>query len=137
MKEIIAVSACLLGANVKYNGKNNYDKKLKEYLKDKIIVPICPEINGGLKVPRIPSEIKSGKIINSQGEDVTKYFLDGAKRTLEELKKIGCKKAILKANSPSCGAFHIYDGNFNHTLILGEGITAKLLKENGIEIIEI
>ena len=133
--EYILVSACLLGINCKYNGKNNYNEKLVEYLKDKSIIPICPEIYGGLPTPRIPSEIKGDKVINKEGKDVTENFLRGAKETLELAKKFNAKKAILKAKSPSCGYGLIYDGSFSDKLIEGSGITAKILEQNGIEIL--
>ena len=133
--EYILVSACLLGINCKYNGKNNYNEKLVEYLKDKSIIPICPEIYGGLPTPRIPSEIKEDRVINKEGVDVTENFLRGAKETLELAQKFNAKKAILKAKSPSCGYGLIYDGSFSDKLIEGSGITAKILEQNGIEIL--
>ena len=135
MKEKILVSACLLGTNCKYNGGNNYDPSIDEYLKDYEIIPICPEVLGGLSTPRHPSEIKDNKVINNKGEDVTSFFIKGAELTLEIAKKHNVKKALLKAKSPSCGNGKIYDGTFTDTLTEGDGITTKLLKENGIEII--
>lgn len=133
--EIILVSACLLGTNCKYNGKNNKNDKVLEYIKDKYVIPICPEVFGGLSIPRIPSEINGNKVINKEGEDVTKYFMDGAYKTLDIAKSLNIKKAILKQKSPSCGSGKIYDGTFSNNIIVGDGITAKLLKENNIEII--
>ena len=135
MKEKILVSACLLGVNCKYNGGNNYDPKVEEFLKDYDPVLICPEQMGGLPTPRVPSEIKGDRVINKDGEDVTDKFVLGAEETLFIAKKYDIKKALLKAKSPSCGNGKIYDGTFSDTLIEGDGITTKLLKENGIEII--
>ena len=133
--EIILVSACLLGYNCKYNGKNNKNDKVLEYIKDKYVIPICPEIFGGLSTPRIPSEINDNKVINKEGMDVTKYFMDGANKTLEIAKTLNIKKALLKQKSPSCGCGKIYDGTFTNNIINSDGITTKLLKENNIEVI--
>lgn len=133
--EKVIVSACLLGENCKYNGKNNKNDKVLEFIKDKQVIPICPEVFGGLSTPRVPSEIKDNNVVNKDGIDVTKYFIDGANKTLSIAKKYNVKKAILKQKSPSCGYGKIYDGNFNGNIIDGYGITAKLLKENNIDII--
>lgn len=133
--EIILVSACLLGTNCKYNGKNNKNDKILEYIKDKYVIPICPEVFGGLSIPRIPSEIKDNSVINKEGIDVTKYFVNGSKKTLDIAKALDIKKAILKQKSPSCGCGKIYDGTFSGNIIDGDGITTRLLKENGIEVI--
>ncbi len=137
MKEKILVSACLLGLNCKYNGENNYSEEIDDFLKDYDVIPVCPEIFGGLPTPRHPSEIKSGRVVNDLGEDVTENFLKGAEETLKLAKKYNIKKALLKAKSPSCGNGKIYDGTFTNQLIVGDGITTKILKENGIEIITI
>ena len=128
----IIVSACLLGDNVKYNGKNNKNDKLIDFLKDYEVIKICPEVMGGLSIPRLPSEIRDNKVINQKGRDVTLEYTKGAQEVLEIIKKQNMRIAILKQNSPSCGSTHIYDGTFSHNLISGEGITTKLLKENGI-----
>lgn len=135
MKEKVLVSMCLLGINCKYNGENNLSEEVLEYIKDKEVYPICPEIMGGLKTPRNPSEIRKNKVINNIGEDVTQQYIKGAEETLKIAKLFNIKKAILKAKSPSCGNGKIYDGTFTSTLIKGDGITTKLLKENGIEVI--
>ena len=131
----IIVSACLLGYNVKYDGKNNLNDELIEFLKNHEVISVCPEVMGGLSTPRIPSEINNNKVINKKGIDVTDEFLEGASRTLEIAKTNDIKVAILKKNSPSCGSNKIYDGTFSHTLTNGDGITAKLLKENGITVL--
>ncbi len=131
----IMVSACLLGDNVKYNGGNNRNEELINFLKDFEIIKICPEVMGGLSIPRIPSEIKNNKVFNRDGMDVTDYFYNGARKVLELAKKENIKVAILKERSPSCGSELIYDGTFKGNIIMGEGITTKLLKENGITIL--
>lgn len=133
--EKILVSACLLGINCKYDGENNKNDKVIEYIKDKEVIPICPEIMGGLPTPRIPSEIKDNKVITKENKDVTNSFYKGAEEVLYLAKLLNAKKALLKAKSPSCGVGEIYDGTFTHTKIKGDGITTRLLKENNIEVI--
>ena len=130
--EKILVSACLLGKKTRYDGKDNYIPSMEELAKHFEIIPICPEVEGGLPTPRLPSEILDGKVINVEGEDNTAYFLLGAKEALQKAKEYGIRYAILKAKSPSCGASEIYDGTFTHTLKKGDGITAALLKEAGV-----
>lgn len=132
----VMVSACLLGDNVKYNGKNNKNDALIKFLKDKEIIKICPECLGGLTVPRSPSEIRGNLVINKEGNDVTNSFLKGAQKTLEIAENENIKVAILKKNSPSCGSRKIYDGTFSNNLIDGEGITAKQLKKHGIVVLD-
>ena len=136
-KEKILVSGCLLGLNCKYDGGNNYSKEIDEFLKDYEVIPICPEIMGGLPTPRIASERLGDKVITKDGRDVTEQFKKGAEECLFLAQKYNVKKALLKMKSPSCGSGKIYDGSFTHTLIDGNGLTAELLKNNGIEIIAI
>lgn len=136
-KEKILVSSCLLGLNCKYNGGNNYSKEIDEFLKDYDVIPICPEIMGGLPTPRVASERVGDKVITKDGRDVTAQYKKGAEETLFLAQKYHVKKALLKLKSPSCGSGKIYDGTFSHTLIDGDGVTAELLKNNGIEIIGI
>lgn len=139
------VSACLCGINCKYSGGNNYNEKVQKLLKEGKAILVCPEQLGGLTTPRLPAEIVEGtaeeildgkgRVLNSKGEDVTKYFVKGAKETLEIAKMAGCTMAILKSKSPSCGFQKIYNGNFNGTLKKGNGITAELLLKNGVSVI--
>lgn len=136
-KEKILVSSCLLGLNCKYNGGNNYSKEIDEYLKDYEVIPICPEIMGGLPTPRIASERLGDKVITKDGKDVTEQYKKGAEECLYLAQKYDVKKALLKLRSPSCGIGKIYDGTFTHTLVDGNGVAAELLKKNGIEIITI
>lgn len=134
-KENVLISACLLGLNCKYNGKNNYIDKV-EALKEKYnLIPVCAEIFGGLPTPRIPAERLQNKVINKDGIDVTNEFEKGAEEVLKVAKFYNVKMAILKEKSPSCGLGKIYDGTFSKTLIEGNGVTADLLIKNGIKII--
>ena len=131
---VYGVSACLVGKNTKYDGKNNYNQAVIDFLKDKEYILICPEVMGGLPTPRVPSEQLNDKVINQIGEDVTTNFTDGAKKSLELLKEKGVEAVILKERSPSCGYKKVYDGTFSKTLIERHGVFAKLAIENGIKI---
>lgn len=135
MKERILVSACLLGVNCKYNGQNNENQEVLDFIKDKEVIIVCPEILGGLTTPRKPAEIVADKVINIDGNDVTSNYIRGAEETLKLAKLFGVKKALLKSKSPSCGHHLVYDGTFTNTLTTKDGITTKLLKENNIEVI--
>lgn len=136
-KEKILVSACLLGVNCKYDGGNNGSEEIDEFLKDYEIIPICPEIMGGLPTPRVASQRVGDKVLTKDGKDVTEQYVKGAKESLFLAKKYDVKKALLKLRSPSCGYRQIYDGTFSHNLTDGNGVTAELLEKNGIEIITI
>jgi len=133
-KEMILCNACLLGINCKYDGTSNKNKKVLKLAKNFILIPVCPEILGGLPIPREPSERKGKKVITKSGKDVTKYFEKGAREVLKICKILKIKKAILKQKSPSCGCGKIYDGTFSGKLIKGDGVTAKLLKKNKIKV---
>ena len=135
-KEKVVVSACLLGENCKYNGKNNKNEKVIDFLKDKEVIVVCPEAMGGLSIPRLKSEIYGeNKVINEKGEDVTDCFVKGASKALEIVLKNDVKLAVLKEKSPSCGSKKIYNGEFNGTLINGSGVFAKMLIEKGIKVL--
>ena len=134
--EKILISACLVGDKCKYDGKSNYNPLIKELLEYYELVPFCPEVEGGLSIPRDPCEIsKDQKVVSSKGRDVTRQFEDGAEKAYNICMYLGIRYAILKDNSPSCGSTSIYDGSFKSRLIKGEGITTKYLKEKGIRII--
>lgn len=130
----IAVSSCLLGICCKYNGKSNYNKEICELQKYYQLVPICPEVLGGLGIPRVPSEIVKDQVINQNGDNVTNNYIEGANKAYQILKENNIKVAILKSKSPSCGYKEIYDGTFSHALIEGNGVTTKLFLDNGIKI---
>lgn len=141
---MIAVSACLCGINCRYDADNCKNEKIVELFNKSEVLPICPELLGGLKTPREPHEIIGGtgrdvlngkaKIVSRSGIDNTKKFVDGANKTLHLLQKLGINKVILKSKSPSCGYGKIYDGTFSGKLIDGNGILAELLLANGIQI---
>ena len=116
------------------SGGNNKNEKVIA-LSDKFeIIPVCPECFGGLPIPRVPSEIKNGRVYSKNGEDLTEAFMSGAEQTLYIAKEANAPCAVLKENSPSCGFGKIYDGTFSGNKIDGNGITAQLLFDNEIQI---
>ena len=130
----VAVSACLVGKNTKYNGGNNYNEAVMKYLLDKEYITICPEVTGGLLTPRVPSERVNEKVINKIGEDVTINFFDGAQKEIEKLLKENINIIIVKEKSPSCGYKQIYDGTFTNTLTDGNGVFVELALKQGFTI---
>lgn len=134
MKQRIVVSACLLGENCKYNGGNNYYEKIEELKEYFDIIPICPECFGGLPIPRVPSEIIGDRVYSKTGEDLTDAFNDGAEKALYIAMERNCSAGVLKERSPSCGFGKIYDGTFTGSICDGNGVTANLLSQNGIQI---
>jgi len=138
MKEKLLISACLMGQNVKYNGKNNLID-LSSLQEKYTLIPFCPEVEGGLPTPRPPSEIISFnplKIININGVDVTHNFILGATKCVELAKKLNIKQALLKSNSPSCSSSMVYDGSFSGKLTKGKGVSTLFLEKEGIEIFD-
>ncbi len=135
---------CLLGVNCNFEAKNWLNPQLLEEFQKGNLFPICPEVLGGLSVPREPAEIQGGtgadvlagkaKVVNMQGQDVTSQFLKGAQEALRIAKAVGAKEALLTERSPSCGCGLIFDGSFKGKFIEGDGVTAALLKKNGIKV---
>jgi len=138
LSKLYLVSACLLGVNCRYDGDNNYNQRLFEYFEESLLYPVCPEVMGGLSIPRKPCEIVQAeddlKVKDIDGNDKTKQFVQGAQKTLKIAELLNIKKAIFMERSPSCGVHKIYDGKFNNNLISGQGITTKLLEKNDIKV---
>ncbi|MCS7115070.1 MAG: DUF523 domain-containing protein [Nitrososphaerota archaeon] len=128
-------SACLLGIRCRYNGKSALNRKVVELLKTETLIPVCPEQLGGLPTPREPAEIRGKRVITRSGKDVTENFKRGAEQVLKLARLFNAKEAILKQGSPSCGCGKVYDGTFTGKVVEGYGITAALLKKNGVRII--
>lgn len=133
----ILVSACLLGRDCKYNGGNNYSEKVAEYVKGHDVIPVCPEVAGGLPIPRIPCEIVGGTVTTRNGESKDREFRAGADICLKKALEEKVDLAILQSRSPSCGVKQIYDGSFTGKLIPEKGVFAEMLSENGIKIIDL
>lgn len=131
----LLISACLLGINCRYDGTGNLLEDMQQLKKKYHLIPICPEILGGLPTPRTPSERLDSKVVTKTGEDVTEEFLRGAQEVLKLAKLFDCSYAVLKERSPSCGYGQIYDGSFTGRLIPGDGVLADLLSSHGITIL--
>lgn len=130
----ILVSACLLGVQCKYSGGSNLTQGLAQALQaaGHSLVPVCPEVYGGLPTPRTPAERVGERVLTKDGCDVTAQYQKGAAAAVQLAQLTGCTAAVLKANSPSCGCGTIYDGTFRHRKIAGDGVTAELLQAHGI-----
>lgn len=132
--ENLLISACLLGIPCRYDGKSVKGVDVERLREKYNLVPVCPEIYGGLSTPRVPSERQGEKTVMKDGADVTENYLRGAKAAYDLCLQLDCRKALLKERSPSCGKDKIYDGTFSGTLIDGMGVTAEYLIERGIEV---
>jgi len=132
----IMVSACLLGENCKYNGGNNRSPELLHLLSGHEVVPVCPEVLGGLPTPRAPAEIVNGVVINREGVSVDDAFRLGAKKAIEMARQEKPDLIILQSRSPSCGVKEIYDGTFSGKLIPGYGVFAEMALQAGFRVID-
>ena len=146
MMKFVLVSSCLLGKPVRYNGTHKLaeDEVLARLLSEGRVVSVCPELAGGMPVPRPPAEIIGGggmqvfsglaRVVDAQGNDVSRAFIAGSVQTLEQAKLKNIRVAILKEDSPSCGSSSIYDGTFTGKRVQGQGVTAALLESEGIRV---
>ena len=132
----IMVSACLLGENCKYSGGNNRDENVLRFIDGHEVIPVCPEAMGGLPTPRPPAEIVRGEVINREGKSVDAQYRRGAQMALEIARREKIDLAILQSRSPSCGVKEIYDGTFSGKRIPGQGVTARLLAEQGFKLVD-
>ena len=133
----IMVSACLLGENCKYSGGNNLKPELVRLLSGHTVIPVCPEVLGGLPVPRIPAEIVNGTVINREGESVDAAFRLGAEKALDAARREKPDLMVLQSRSPSCGVKEIYDGTFSGKKIPGRGIFAELAVQAGFRVMDV
>ena len=133
----IMVSACLIGENCKYNGKNNKNEKVLALLEGNEVIPICPEVMGGLPTPRVPAEVVRDVVTTRHGRVVDQEFRRGARLSLAIAQREKPDLIILQSRSPSCGARQRYDGTFTGTLIDRPGVTAELLIENGFQPVDV
>ncbi|MBQ3954640.1 MAG: DUF523 domain-containing protein [Clostridia bacterium] len=132
----IMISACLTGENCKYNGGNNRRDALLEMLADHTLIPVCPEIMGGLPTPRTPAEIRDGAVVTKDGRSVDREFRSGAELTLAKAAGERPDLIVLMSRSPSCGVRQRYDGTFSGRLTDGAGVTAALLMKAGFRVLD-
>ena len=133
----IMVSSCLLGINCKYNGGNNQSDRLLRLLSGHTVIPVCPEVLGGLPTPRIPAEIVNGIVTNRNGESVDEAFRKGAEEALKIAEREQPDLIILQSRSPSCGVKQVYDGTFSGKLIPGRGVFAELARKAGFRVMDV
>ena len=126
-----------MGENCKYNGGNNLNEKVLEYVRGHEVISVCPEVMGGLPVPRVPAEIVEGVVTARDGRNVDKEFRTGAKKALEIAMENQVDLVILQSRSPSCGVKEIYDGTFTAKRMDGQGVFAKMLAAKGIHILDV
>ena len=132
----ILVSACLLGENCKYNGGNNYNAAVAEFVKDKEVLAVCPELLAGMGCPRTPIEIVNGVLMDRNGNNVDAAMREAVAHALERIQQEQIRCAILQSRSPTCGVNQVYDGSFSGKLTAGSGIFAQALKEKGCRVID-
>ena len=133
---VILVSACLLGENCKYNGGNNRNERVLRYVQGHEVIPVCPEVLGGLPCPRKPVEWVGERVLTRDGDDCTENFRIGVQRALEVIADQQVDLAILQSRSPTCGVKQIYDGTFSGVRIDGQGALAKALAARGIPLMD-
>ena len=132
----ILVSGCLLGENCKYNGGNNYNPRIVEFLKDKEVISICPEIMAGMGCPRNPIEIVDGVLTDCHGKNVDSLIRKSVMEIMERIRDEEIQCAVLQSRSPTCGVNQVYDGTFSGKLIPGSGVFAKSLMDAGYRVID-
>ena len=132
----VLVSGCLLGENCKYNGGNNYNPRVVEFLKDKEVISICPEMMAGMGCPRNPIEIVDGVLTDCHGKNVDALIRKSVMEIMERIRDEEIQCAVLQSRSPTCGVNQVYDGTFSGKLIPGSGIFAKSLMDAGYLVID-
>ena len=132
----IIVSACLLGENCKYSGGNNYDPKVENFVRGREVIRVCPEVLAGLGIPRIPIEIRDGKVIRRDGVVVDAAIREAVAKILDQIRDEDIECAILKARSPTCGVHQVYDGTFSGKLVDGAGVLAQALLDAGYKVLD-
>lgn len=131
----LLISACLMGIKCRYDGGAQRLSRLDELMERYVLVPVCPEVMGGLSTPRDPSEIVNGRVISCKGRDVTEAFAKGAEEAARIARMCSCTCALLKERSPSCGCGQVYDGTFSGAKREGNGLCADALLKQGVRVI--
>lgn len=132
----ILVSACLLGENCKYNGGNNFNPAVAEFVRDREVIPVCPERMAGLSCPRTPIEIVDGVLMDRDGKNVDEVLRNAVAQAMEQISKEDISCAVLQSRSPTCGVNQVYDGSFSGKKIPGSGVFAQALKSAGYRVID-
>ena len=131
----ILVSACLLGVECNHDGRSSPSPAAQRLAAEFSLVPVCPEVMGGLPTPRAAAEVQPDRrVVNESGDDVTDAYRRGAEAAVELARAVAAERAVLKARSPSCGCHEVYDGTFTRTRVAGEGVTARALRAAGLHV---
>ena len=130
----LLISACLLGCRCRYDGASKPQPWLAALAEHHTLVPVCPEQMGGLATPRPPAERQGDRVVTKEGADVTAQYRRGAEEALRLCRLFDCQAALLKERSPSCGCGSVYDGTFTGVLTAGDGVTAELLRAEGVPV---
>ena len=130
----LLISACLLGCRCRYDGASKPQPWLAALAERHELVPVCPEQMGGLATPRPPAERQGDRVMTKEGADVTAQYRRGAEEALRLCRLFHCQAALLKERSPSCGCGSVYDGTFTGVLTAGDGVTAELLRAEGVPV---
>lgn len=133
-RPLVLISACLCGERCRYNGEVLSYPRFERLVHEGLALAVCPEVLGGLGVPRPPCEIRGGRVIAGDAKDVTEAFEKGARAVLAPARQHGIRAAVFKERSPSCGSGHVYDGSFSGRLVPGAGLAAALLMRHGIAV---
>jgi uncharacterized protein YbbK (DUF523 family) len=135
-RQAILVSACLLGVACTHDGRARASEEVRALADHHLLVPVCPEVAGGLPTPRPTAELGSdGRVRTAAGDDVTAHYERGAAHAVELARSTGAKRAVLKARSPSCGCHEVYDGTHQRRLVEGRGVTAEALARAGLAVV--
>lgn len=132
----VLVSSCVMGKNCKYNGGNNYNPKVMEFLKDKDVIEICPELLANLPIPRPSAELVDGVVMSINGENVDKEYRHAVEISMKEIEHMDIDLVILQSRSPTCGVNQVYDGSFTGKLVKGQGLFAQALIKAGYKIVD-
>lgn len=132
----VLVSSCVMGKNCKYNGGNNYNPKVMEFLRDKDVIEICPELLANLPIPRPSAELVDGVVMNINGENVDKEYRHAVEISMKEIEHMDIDLAILQSRSPTCGVNQVYDGSFTGKLVKGQGLFAQALIKAGYKVVD-
>lgn len=132
----ILVSSCVMGKNCKYNGGNNYNSRVMEFLKDKEVIKICPELLADLPIPRPSAELVDGVVMNIDGENVDNEYRHAVELAMREIGNVDIDLVILQSRSPTCGVNQVYDGSFTGRLIKGQGLFAQALIKAGYKVVD-
>lgn len=132
----VLVSSCIMGKNCKYNGGDNYNPKVMEFLKDKDVIEICPELLANMPIPRPSAELVKDVVMSINGENVDQEYRHAVEIAMKEIEHMDIDLVILQSRSPTCGVNQVYDGSFTGKLVKGQGLFAQALIKAGYKVVD-